>query len=112
MANFKPAKMDRLKPQPLSALMEVFVRMNSLGPGLYENAVLDAWDKCSGVPSSTVNKYLRNGVLHVTFSSSVVRSSVALRLNGIMDAMLLYLKEDYSAGISGISDGLKEIRLH
>ena len=85
--------MDREQAKPLSDALALFVRYNGLGPGLVCQAVFEAWDAVSMAGAYTTNRFFRDGTLHVTVSSSVLRST----LLGRRDAILAGMNETLSA---------------
>ena len=98
MANFKPAKMQKVQAEPLSAVLQEFIRQNSLGTGLRRQVVSDAWDRVSGAAMYTSDKYLKNNILYVTVSSSVVRSQLLCQLDYILSAVNQALRSDSLVG--------------
>ena len=112
MANFKPAKISRQDPRPLSDAIPAFVRVNGLGKGLASRLVFDIWDEVSGAAGYSTNKFFRDGVLNVTISSSVVRSQLLFQLDIIKDRINKSLKDNESAKMFGLGDiEVKTIRL-
>lgn len=112
MANFKPAPMARHKAEPVSGFIKAIVQNSALAPGLYSNAIYEAWDKFSGAASYSSNKYFKNNILHVTISSSVLRSSLAVQLDFIKDSINQELEGSFASQISGLTDKVKQIKLH
>lgn len=111
MANFKPAKIERQETRPFSDLLGLFVAVNRLGPGLYRKAVFKAWDEASGAAVYTSGRFLRDGILYITLSSSVVRSQLMFQKDFILLKINELLKESETVGLSGIREEVKEIRL-
>lgn len=111
MANFKPAKIERQNAEPLSNALALFVARNHLGSGLLRHAVFNAWDKASGAGRLSANKFLKDGVLYVTLTSSVVRSTLNIQLDDILVRLNRILDEDESLRSLGISDRVNAIKL-
>lgn len=111
MANFKPAKIERQNAEPVSDLLAKFVSMNNLSSGLVREAVFAAWDRVSGAASQSVSKFLKDDVLHVSVSSSVVRSQLAFQLDAILEKLNSSLKEDSTLSMLGIICEVKAIKL-
>ena len=53
-----------------------------------------SWDAVSGVAEYTVGKYLKDGVLYCSMSSSVVRSRIFPRREELVKKINEYLRED------------------
>ena len=111
MANFKPAKIERQNAEPVSDILAKFVSMNNLSAGLVREAVFSAWDQASGAASQSVSKFLKDDILHVSVSSSVVRSQLSFQLDAILEKMNSCLKEDSTLSMLGIKCGIKSIKL-
>lgn len=111
MANFKPAKIERQNAEPVSDLLAKFVSMNNLSEGLLREAVFAAWDQASGASLHSVSKFLKDDILHVSVSSSVVRSRLFFQLDAILEKMNSCLKEDSTLSMLGIRYEVKAIKL-
>lgn len=94
MVNFKPAATHRQNAEPLSDILQLFVKANGLGPGLRRQAVFQAWDQASGQAGYISNKYLKDNVLYVTVSSSVVRSQLMFQKECLLQRINEILSED------------------
>lgn len=94
-----------------SDVLSLFVVMNHLGPGLYRKAVFQAWDEASGASKYTSNRFLKDGVLYITLSSSVVRSQLMFQKDFILLKINDMLRKSETVGLSGIKEEVKEIRL-
>lgn len=111
MANFKPAKIKRSNAEPMSDVLRLFVAVNHLGAGLYRKAVFDAWDEASSAARYSNYKFLKDGVLYVTVSSSLVRSQLMFQKDVILKKMNGILANSETARLSGFSEGVKDIKL-
>ena len=111
MANFRPARIERQNTEPVSELLKEFVAVNRLGRGLYSQAVFQLWDDVSGVGMHSMNKYLRNKVLYVTVSSSVLRSQLLMQKDFILEEINSRLDTDETVALSGVTDRLENIVL-
>lgn len=113
MGNFKPTRIARTSAEPLSDALQLFIKMNGLGEGLYRQAVFEAWDKVSNVGRYTTDKYLRNGVLTVTISSSVVRSTIMFQTEFFRDLINNELDHNELLSASGKEsvEHIKQIKL-
>jgi hypothetical protein len=72
--------MRRSKTQTLSEVLHDFIDEYRLGPKLREAAVINAWDKITGkaISSRTSSIYIKNGILHVHITSSVVKNELMM----------------------------------
>lgn len=111
MANFKPARIERQNAESISDILARFVSANSLAPGLLRQAVFSAWDSVSGAAAYSTSKFLKDGVLYVTLSSSVVRSRLFFRCDDIIDGVNACLKADSTLAMLGIDAEIKSIKL-
>lgn len=112
MANFKPARIERQTAEPVSELLKEFVLVNRLGSGLYRQAVFQLWDDVSGAGRYSVNKFLKEGTLHVTISSSVFRSQLLMQKDFLISEINRRLDSDGTVELSGVTDKLENIVLH
>ena len=78
--------MDQIVPQ--------YIRAMKLSAGLNTQRVFAAWDEVSGVKDYTLRKYYRDGKLHVTLSSSMVRSHLEFQKDAILLAVNDFLRKD------------------
>ena len=111
MANFKPAKIQRVNAEPLSSALSSFITVNGLAEGLFRQKVFSCWEELAGTAGYESGKYLKDGVLYVTFKSSVVRSSLSFRLPEILEGVNDMLGRDETLMMAGIRDRLNAIRL-
>lgn len=111
MGNFKPFKLTRHDPEPFANLVGLFIKSNGLERGLLQKAVSSAWDKYSGAAAYTTNKYLRDNILYITVSSSVVRSGLTFQLEGILRDINAALKADELLASCGEVPQVKSIKL-
>lgn len=104
--------MARHKAEPVSGYIQTLVRNSGLGDGLYRNAVFEAWNTYSGAAEYSSNRYIKNNILHVTISSSVLRSRLAVQLDFIKDSINAELEVSFASQISGRNDKIEQIKLH
>lgn len=112
MGNFKPAKLERKNAEPLEDLLKLFVVSNRLGYGLFNQEVFRAWDQASGAAFHSTGKYYREGVLHVTLNSSLVRSQLAFQREMLVEKINGILQESETVKLSGIEEKVLKIVLH
>lgn len=111
MVNFKPAATHRQNAEPLSDILKLFVKVNGLGPSLRRQAVFRAWDQASGQAGYTSNKYLKDNVLYITISSSVVRSQLLFQKEGLLQRVNEILSADQLLSTMGETFRIEAIKL-
>lgn len=111
MGNFRPVKLTRQGPRPLSDLLGLFVKTNGLLPQLYRQAVFDAWDKVSGAASYTTDKFLKDNILYITISSSVARSALLSRRGQMLEQINDIVAADSLLSSCGELPRIEQIRL-
>ena len=79
--------MSRKEPASLAELIPSMLKVMRLGSGMKEQLILSAWDKVTGAAPYTMSKYVRNGVLFCSISSSVVRSQLFFHRDEIVKAI-------------------------
>lgn len=78
----------------MDTLVPLFVRARGLSAGLNTQRVFAAWDEVSGVKEFTLRKFYRDGKLHVTLSSSMVRSHLEFQKDSILKSVNEFLEKD------------------
>ena len=78
----KSVSMERKEPSSMEELMPQL-----LSSGMNDNIIMSAWDKVTGAAPYTLSKYVKNGVLYCTISSSVVRNQLFFNKDAIVDAI-------------------------
>ncbi|MEG2479654.1 MAG: DUF721 domain-containing protein, partial [Mucinivorans sp.] len=73
--------MKRTEPQTIGELLSEYFAQRQLLGGVVEGRAVELWSDVVGptVARYTEDVYIRQGVLHVTLSSSAVRSEVHMR---------------------------------
>ena len=84
----------RKKAVGMDQLIEEYIREMKLASGLNTHRVFAAWDAVSGVGSSTLRRYYRDGVLHVSLGSSVLRMEMELRKKDLIQRINAWLLQD------------------
>ena len=99
-------RFSRKNAQPMDELVREYIRSMKIASGLNEQLIFDAWDKVSGVKEYTVSRYLKNGVLYWSLSSSVVRSrlfphrgEIVRKMNELLLGDGLFVKDDPRTGL-------------
>ncbi|MDE5889764.1 MAG: DUF721 domain-containing protein [Bacteroidales bacterium] len=95
----------------MDVLIKAFIRSMKLTSGINTQRVFAAWDEVSGAGRYTVNRYFRNGILHCSMSSSVVRSHIYLQKDIILQKMNEFLIADEMFDHNGKAMPVKDIIL-
>ncbi|MCK9159860.1 MAG: DUF721 domain-containing protein [Bacteroidaceae bacterium] len=92
--------MKRKEAQPIGLLVQQYLRNEGLESPLNEQRLLNAWPEILGssIASYTSNLYIRNQVLFVHVSSSVLRQDL------MMSREKLILQLNQKAGATVIND--------
>ena len=81
------------------SLQDGISRMLSANKPLCEqlccNAVFEAWEAVSGVGRYTSGKFLRDSVLYVTISSSVLRSRLMLQSDAYVKSINAHVRQNH-----------------
>lgn len=91
----------------MGALVTQYLKQSGLALGLNVQCVFKAWDEVSNAGKYTVKRFFRDGVLHISLNSSVVKSQLQFQLPQILEKMNKQLAADelYSG------EAIKEIKL-
>lgn len=87
-------RLSRKEPMTMGQAIQEYVRQMKIAAGLNEQLIYAAWDAVSGASAYTVSKYLKNGTLYCSLSSSVVRSRLYPVKDELLSKLNAYLKED------------------
>lgn len=79
--------MKREEARLLESLLGEFVKKAGLEPQLRTIAVFEAWDVAVGDKGAriTSSKFLKDGILYCTISSSLVRTQLHYQLHNVID---------------------------
>lgn len=83
----KSVSMERKEPSSMEELMPQLLRVMRLSSGMNDSIIMSAWDKVTGAAPYTLSKYVKNGVLYCTISSSVVRNQLFFNKDTIVEAI-------------------------
>lgn len=86
----------------LGDALRLLLRQYGLAPELERRRIYEAWDTASGAGAYTVRRYFRDGRLHVTMSSSVLRSQLYFQRDALLEKMNALLRDD---GLLAASSG-------
>jgi hypothetical protein len=81
--------MRRNKTQQLSEVLSDLINEYRIGPRLREAAVINAWSRITGkaISSRTSRIYMKDGILHVHLTSSVVKSELMMLREALRDQL-------------------------
>lgn len=81
--------MRRSKTQTLGEVLGDLINEYRIGPKLREAAVINAWSRITGkaISSRTSSIYIKNGVLHVHVTSSVVKNELMMLKDALRDQL-------------------------
>ena len=90
----------------MGEVVHEYVRKMKIAAGLNEQLVFDAWDIVSGAAGYTVSRYLKDGVLYCSLSSSVLRSrlfprreELVRKINERLLGDTLFVRDDPKTGL-------------
>ena len=92
--NVMKNRLSRKEPATMGEVVHEYVRKMKIAAGLNEQLVFDAWDIVSGAAGYTVSRYLKDGVLYCSMSSSVVRSRLFPKRDELVRKINDFLRED------------------
>lgn len=87
-------RLRRQKPTPLSELIKLYLRGNSMSRQFNTHLVFSAWDDASGAGPYTVKKFFRDGKLYITVSSSVIRSQLLFQKKFLIDKINTLVRDN------------------
>jgi hypothetical protein len=78
--------MEREDAKAIGELLKQFVSQNGISDELNRIQIFQAWDRAVGITAAqaTVSKYLKDGILFCTISSSALRSQLYFQLDIIV----------------------------
>lgn len=87
-------KFEKKEPKSMDRIVHDYIKEMKLASGLNERRIFAAWDAISGAAKYTVGKSVREGVLYVSISSSVMRSQLYMRQEELVGRINDFLKDD------------------
>ena len=100
------SRLSRKNAQTMDEVVKEYIREMKIASGLNEQLIFDAWDEVSGAASYTVSRYIRNGVLYCSLSSSVLRSrlfprreELVRKINERLLGDMLFVRDDPKTGL-------------
>ncbi|MBO7511327.1 MAG: DUF721 domain-containing protein [Bacteroidales bacterium] len=87
-------RMERKYPIPVRQAIQEWLVAEGLGPSYNAQRVIRIWNEVSGMERHTGNVWFKEGVLHVTLTSSVVRSRLSLMTAQLIESINEALRQD------------------
>ena len=98
-------RIEKGKPFPIDDVLKAYVKAMRISASLNTHRIFEAWDTVSGAKDITLNRFFRAGILYITLSSSVARTSLEMqrnelvyRINALLSNDPLFTKDDKSVG--------------
>lgn len=88
------SRVARKQAVSLAEAIQEYLRASRLSAGLNNQRVFAAWDAASGAGRYTVRRYFRDGRLHITVDSSVVRSQLSFQRDTLLAKINALLEQD------------------
>lgn len=101
MADYRISKKE---PAKAGNFFKYFVAQNGSLPDIIQAVVLSAWDHCCPLPSATVYRQYRDGILNVKLKSSVLVSELLPSRLTILAQMQAYISSSQLLKDAGLSD--------
>lgn len=79
--------LEKKEAASLDSIIPTFLKASGLMPDYNNHMILLAWDKVTGASQYTISKYVKDGVLVCSISSSVVRNQLFFQKDAIVDAI-------------------------
>lgn len=87
-------RIHRKEAVGMDKIVEAYIKSMRIAAGLNTQRIYAAWDACSGAGPFTLRRYFRDGKLHITLKSSVVRSQLLLQKDLLIEKMNAFLSQD------------------
>ncbi|MBQ2521737.1 MAG: DUF721 domain-containing protein [Bacteroidales bacterium] len=82
------------KTLSIAQAVKLWMKSEHLGATFNTRRIFNAWDAASGAAPYTLKRYFRDGTLHITLSSSVVRSQLAFQKDTLIEKINRLLEQD------------------
>lgn len=87
-------RMERKYPIPIRQAIQEWLVSEGLGPAYNAHIIARIWNEVSGMERYTGNVWFKEGVLHVTLTSSVVRSRLSMMCPQLIERINEALYQD------------------
>ena len=89
-----PVRIHRKEAVSMDQLVHQYIKSMKLAAGLNTQRIFAAWDACSGAGPFTLRRYFRDGKLHITLNSSVLRNQLFFQKTELVEKMNRFLSQD------------------
>lgn len=90
----RTVRITRKEPLGMEAVIRLYIRAMGLSTGMNIQRIFAAWDEVSGAAAQTTRKFVRDGVLYCTITSSVVRNALYFQRDTLIKAVNDTLSKD------------------
>lgn len=87
-------KISRKNAVPLAELVKTWLKAERISAPVNTRCIFKAWDAVSGASAYTLRRYFKDGTLHISLNSSVVRSQLAFQKDALIEKMNRILASD------------------
>jgi len=91
MADFRIRRKEALS---IAQAVKLWMQSEHLGATFNTRRIFKAWDDVSGAAQYTLKRYFRDGTLHITLSSSVVRNQLSFQKDILIEKLNKALEGD------------------
>ncbi len=91
MADYRIHRKEALS---IAQAIKLLMKSEHLGATFNTRRIFNAWDEASGAAAYTLKRYFRDGTLHVTLSSSVVRNQLSFQKDALIEKINRILEQD------------------
>lgn len=87
-------RLERKNAISVNEAIKLFFKDARMAATHNTHRIFEAWDEASGAGNFTKQRYFRDGVLHVTVSSSVIRNQLHFQKQALIEKMNAILSGD------------------
>ncbi|MBQ7269203.1 MAG: DUF721 domain-containing protein [Bacteroidales bacterium] len=87
-------RIHRKEALSIAQAIRLWMKSEHLGATFNTRRIFNAWDQVSGAAEYTLKRYFRDGTLHITLSSSVVRSQLSFQKEALIEKLNRTLEQD------------------
>lgn len=87
-------RIHRKEALSIAQAIRLWMKSEHLGATFNTRRIFNAWDRVSGAADYTLKRYFRDGTLHITLSSSVVRSQLSFQKEALIEKLNRTLEQD------------------
>lgn len=87
-------RIQRKEALSIAQAVKLWMKSEHLGATFNTRRIFNAWDAASGASGYTLKRYFRDGTLHITLSSSVVRNQLSFQKDALIEKINRILEQD------------------